>query len=282
VSAARVYEQLERDCPIGANVRVRLWAHRDGTPIRGARVAHPGVEVAWLEAGEAEYVIGSRSFIVHAGEAAVVPAGVEHATTFTPGTRATALWVSSELVAEMSDAVCRGGERLEAGLARCPASLPALVSALREELRVEAPGHLIAAESIAEAILVSILRAAPARHVHARARDPRVLAALDRMHSSYAEPLGVDDLARAAAMSRFHFSRLFREQVGEAPYRYLVGTRLDRAAELLRHGRHGATEAALAVGFTDPSRFARAFKARFGVLPSRLARPRAIPPVGRA
>jgi AraC family transcriptional regulator len=166
---------------------------------------------------------------------------------------------------------------------RCPAGVPPLVAALREELRAEAPGQLFALESIADAILVAILRGAPSRRVHSRARDPRVLAALDRMHSCYAEPLGVDDLARAAAMSRFHFSRLFREQVGDAPYQYLVGLRLDRAAELLRGGRHGATEAAMAVGFGDPSRFARAFKARFGVLPSALARvSRASPPACRA
>ena len=269
-----MHPSLERDCSIGASVRVRLWAHRDTTPVRGGRVAHPGVEVAWLEAGEAEYRTGSRSFVVKAGDAVVIPAGVDHATSIAPGTRAVALWVAPELVAEMADAVRRGGERLEPGPARCPASMPSLSAALREELRNDAPGRLLAVESIAEAILVTILRGAPSRHVHARARDPRVLAALDRMHTSYAEPLGVDDLARAAAMSRFHFSRLFREQVGDAPYQYLVGVRLDRAAELLRGGRHGATEAALAVGFTDPSRFARAFKARFGVLPSSLARAR--------
>jgi AraC family transcriptional regulator len=119
---------------------------------------------------------------------------------------------------------------------------------------------------------VAVLRGAPARRIHLQARDRRVLAALERMHAGYSEPLGVADMARTAGMSRFHFSRLFREEVGESPYRHLLSLRLDRAAELLRGGHHGATEVALAVGIADPSRFARMFRARFGTTPAAMAR----------
>jgi AraC-like DNA-binding protein len=37
----------------------------------------------------------------------------------------------------------------------------------------------------------------------------------DHLHAAYAEPLGVTELAKAAGMSRFHFSRLFQDQVGD-------------------------------------------------------------------
>ena len=47
--------------------------------------------------------------------------------------------------------------------------------------------------------------------------------------------------------------------------------RLERAAELLRRGRCGVTEAALSVGLSDPSRFARMFRQRFGPSPARWA-----------
>jgi transcriptional regulator GlxA family with amidase domain len=48
------------------------------------------------------------------------------------------------------------------------------------------------------------------------------------------EPLGVDDLARAAGFSRAHFSREFRRAFGESPHAYLLTRRLERAAALLR------------------------------------------------
>src|SRR5262249_20103010 len=134
------------------------------------------------------------------------------------------------------------------------------------------PGHLFAVESISEAMVVAVMRKASGRRLHAKVSDRRVLAALDLIHSSYAERLGVGALARAAGMSRFHFSRLFREEVGAAPYQYVLAFRLDRAAELLSSGRRGVTEAAIAVGFEDPGRFARMFKERFGSAPSVFAR----------
>jgi AraC family transcriptional regulator len=75
-------------------------------------------------------------------------------------------------------------------------------------------------------------------------------------------------------MSRFHFSRLFRDEIGQAPYQYLLRVRLARATELLRGGHHSVTEAALESGFTDLSRFASMFKKQTGKRPSDVARAR--------
>jgi AraC-like DNA-binding protein len=51
----------------------------------------------------------------------------------------------------------------------------------------------------------------------------------------YFEPLGVDDLARAAGFSRAHFIREFRRAFGESPHVYLLTRRMERAAALLRN-----------------------------------------------
>src|SRR6476646_4112847 len=60
--------------------------------------------------------------------------------------------------------------------------------------------------------------------------------AKDLADRRYADPLGVDDLARAAGLSRAHFSREFRRRFGESPHAYLLTRRLERAAAL-RHAR---------------------------------------------
>ncbi len=61
---------------------------------------------------------------------------------------------------------------------------------------------------------------APARHL---------LRAKDLADARYVEPLDVDDLARAAGLSRAHFSREFRRAFGESPHAYLLTRRLERA-----------------------------------------------------
>jgi len=84
----------------------------------------------------------------------------------------------------------------------------------------------------------------------------------------FAEPIDLALLAKRAHVSPFHFHRLFREQVGVPPHRYLVERRLARAAELLRGGLTAA-EAGTATGYASPSHFATAFRRRFGVPPSK-------------
>ncbi|HEY8584344.1 MAG TPA: AraC family transcriptional regulator, partial [Capillimicrobium sp.] len=63
--------------------------------------------------------------------------------------------------------------------------------------------------------------APPARHL---------LRAKDLVDARYREPLGVDDMAAAARLSRAHFSREFRKAFGEPPHQYLLTRRLERAA----------------------------------------------------
>ncbi len=268
-----IYRYLEHDVSIGSALRVRLWARREPAPLSGT-AAHAGLEIAWVESGEIEYVVAGRRFPLHAGQAMVVPSGVEHRTSFSGAMRCGAMWIASDLAAEMAEAAGQRGS-LEPGALAQPGTFAALAGALRREVTSPACGHLLAAESIAEAMMLSLLRGAPSRNLHAHARDPRVLAALDRMQADYGDPIGVSDLARAAGMSRFHFSRVFRDEVGESPYQHLLALRLDRAAELLRSGRQGATDVAFAVGIPDPSRFARMFRARFGVAPSSFRQRRA-------
>jgi len=65
--------------------------------------------------------------------------------------------------------------------------------------------------------------------------DRHLLRAKDLADARYFEPLEVEDLARAAGLSRAHFSREFRRAFGESPHAYLLTRRLERAAALLRN-----------------------------------------------
>lgn len=99
----------------------------------------------------------------------------------------------------------------------------------------------------------------PARHL-TRAKD--------LADARYFEPLGVDDLARAAGLSRAHFSREFRRAFGESPHAYLLTRRLERAAALLRGTDNSVAEICLAVGLQSIGSFTTSFTRTFGRSPT--------------
>jgi AraC-like DNA-binding protein len=95
----------------------------------------------------------------------------------------------------------------------------------------------------------------------------RVEAARTRMEESFHERHSLSSLSRTAGMSAFHFARIFRSLVGTPPGRYLLLVRLERARGLLRQGR-SVTDASFDCGFRNLSYFTRAFRKRYGSLPS--------------
>jgi AraC-like DNA-binding protein len=99
----------------------------------------------------------------------------------------------------------------------------------------------------------------PARHL---------LRARDLADARYFEPLGVDDLARAAGLSRAHFSREFHRAFGESPHAYLLTRRLERAAALLRTTDNSVAEICLAVGLQSIGSFTTSFTRTFGKSPT--------------
>ena len=99
----------------------------------------------------------------------------------------------------------------------------------------------------------------PARHL---------LRAKDLADARYFEPLGVDDLAHAAGLSRAHFSREFRRAFGESPHSYLLTRRLERAAALLRTTDRSVAEICLDVGLQSIGSFTTSFTRTFGVSPT--------------
>jgi AraC family transcriptional regulator len=81
-------------------------------------------------------------------------------------------------------------------------------------------------------------------------------------------PPSLDELAKAAAVSPFHFHRIWRALTGETVRQTLLRLRLEVSRELLQTKDATVTETALAVGFGTPQSFARAFRRHTGMTPS--------------
>ena len=99
----------------------------------------------------------------------------------------------------------------------------------------------------------------PARHL---------LRAKDLADARYVEPLDVDDLARAAGLSRAHFSREFRRAFGESPHAYLMTRRLERAAALLRTTDRSVADVCFSVGLQSVGSFTTSFRRTYGMSPT--------------
>lgn len=82
--------------------------------------------------------------------------------------------------------------------------------------------------------------------------------------------IGLDDVAAASGVSRFHLARLFQGATGQPVMAYLRGRRLTEAARRLAFSRDDILTVALDAGYGSHEAFTRAFRAQFGLTQDRM------------
>jgi AraC family transcriptional regulator len=111
--------------------------------------------------------------------------------------------------------------------------------------------------------------------------DRQVRQILDYIDENLDRDLKLADLAALLDLSQFHFSHLFKQSIGIAPYQYLLQQRIERAKQLLKQpvrvaspmaNRRSATptilDIALACGFSSHSHFSQQFRQLTGTTPT--------------
>ena len=180
--------------------------------------------------------------------------------------------LSVKLSASLADSFSRSGSAWAA--ARVP-PLPELM-VLGELVQAAADGR--ASVGVDEAAVLLVARFAKAGsgqsdHPQASSRERRrAVAAALWLEENAATRLGLEDAARHAGLSPYHFLRLFSRVVGVTPHQYLLRVRLRRAAKLLAEETLPVTEVAYDCGFADLSNFVRTFGRAAGVSPKRFRR----------
>lgn len=243
-----------------------------------ARVAHlaattPPEEVAEHSHDDAHFVLATRGRYVTTahgdeGEGPVLvfnPPGVIHRDRF-EGLDGWFMAVSVEAEA-WRDLTSQSGSAVDALRLRSPRAVGAALRLTRAALsrdveRIDLETHALSLT--AEAMI-------PARR-ESQKRPAWLDTAESFLADSFDQPIGIADIARAAGVHRVHLARGYQRWIGAAPGDRLRVRRLERAADLLMHGRTGIGEVALLAGFCDQSHLNRQFRAAYGVTPGEFAR----------
>ncbi|MGW5555892.1 helix-turn-helix domain-containing protein [Micromonospora sp. NPDC003944] len=95
---------------------------------------------------------------------------------------------------------------------------------------------------------------------------------IDTMRQNLSEQLTVDDMARAAIFSKFHFTRIFQRITGVSPGRFLSAIRLQEAKRLLITTRLNVADISLRVGYNSVGTFSTRFTRSVGLSPTNYRR----------
>ncbi len=212
------------------------------------------------------------------GEARFTPAGHSVAFRWTGEVRVLMLgfqpWFFERVAAELGTSTILPAETNNRKFsADHPACI--LMRQLLHELSAP-PGAAVAAEGLARAIAVLLLRDLDHIRVTRPAQPAPPLAVLKvvkLMRQRLSDSLALEEMAAVAGVSPFHFARQFKTATGHPPHDYLIRLRVDRAQELIRQHHREWTLAAIAneCGFADQSHMARHFKRVLGVSPGEFA-----------
>lgn len=113
---------------------------------------------------------------------------------------------------------------------------------------------------------------APEREAPGPAVHPAVAATVARLEAAPEVPWRLDELARAVSLDPAYLGRLFGQYTGVTPLGFLARLRAERAATLLAHSTLPVARVGAAVGWDDPTYFARRFRTLVGLTPTEYRR----------
>lgn len=98
----------------------------------------------------------------------------------------------------------------------------------------------------------------------------RMALAIEYIEAHLEDELSIDEVARVALSSRYHFHRMFFAMIGVTPAEYVRRRRLTLAAADLACSEQRVVDIALKYGYDSPNAFTRAFRAQHGINPGKV------------
>lgn len=165
--------------------------------------------------------------------------------------------------------------------------LHSMLGLMSDETRDPQPGSDVVVSRLCDILVIQAIRIWIEQDPAAKTgwlgalHDPRIGAAMARIHADPGKPWSVASLAAGVAMSRSAFAARFRELVGEPVMQYVTWWRMHSAVDLLETGGTTVATVGRLVGYESEAAFSRAFSRVIGA-PPRTARQRPVPSVAEA
>ena len=119
------------------------------------------------------------------------------------------------------------------------------------------------------AILYEIFAECHAQIAPSEVKSSKIQKSVDYIHENYKNgDITIADVAKRSFMSEVYFRKLFKEEYGVSPQKYIVNLRIQNAAGLISTGYYSLKEVALMSGYNDYKYFSVEFKRIMGISPS--------------
>lgn len=254
----------------GVDWRVTEFVCEAGPDDRPVEERHDCVTIAAVLSGSFKYRTHSGDSLMHPGSFVLGEAGrsYECGHEHGHGDRCIAFNLSPAYFDEIAHGAV-GAAGFSFGVPALPAAAGLLPFAARIATLDES--SLAVEDTLIRLAFAAAMLASSRTQIRTRvsARDEkRIASAMRYIDERSAEAIDLDRLAAIAALSKFHFLRVFSRVAGVSPYRYLINARLRRAAVQIADGERRISDIAYESGFGDLSTFNHLFRATFGDSPS--------------
>jgi AraC-like DNA-binding protein len=259
------------ELPLGASVVAeRVTVAADAQRIGSFLHFHDVAELVLFRRARGEFIAEGTSHPIGDGAITFVPSMRHHDFALEPGAME---WVLIQIDPYIVEALTAGeAMRLSRPFCVWPDERQrAHIEALADWL-IEAAAQRdeTLAQRIVELLVIAAAQAPERSPREERSERPRVeglLPALERLRSSPAEPLSLEDAAAMCSLSPAYFSRRFRQVFGMTFTDYSRIHRLHLAARRLVATGAAVSAIAYGTGFSSPAHFAARFRERFGMTP---------------
>ncbi|MCI7813100.1 MAG: AraC family transcriptional regulator [Lachnospiraceae bacterium] len=246
---------------------------------------HPEVELTLIVEGTILYQINEATYCLHAGEALFCNANTLHAghmdrgqdcvyfsVTFHP--RLLYGFENSLLYTHYVQTICE--DPAFPSLCFCP-DVPwqkEVIDAMYEIYSIHHHGA-VAKELKLQILLLQIWtkifehrQTVPPVPLSTSRQRERIRAILSYIHANYAEKITLEDIASSINLCKSECCRLFKSQMKESLFNYLLSFRIEQSLPLLSGTDKSITEIAEKTGFSNPCYFTKIFRERKGCSPS--------------
>ncbi|MEZ0121666.1 MAG: helix-turn-helix domain-containing protein [Candidatus Reddybacter sp.] len=241
---------------------------------RMARQQNANYLLIYCTAGQGQLKAGDKQWAIKPGDIISLPEGLAHSYRADPKQPWTIYWAhySGTLAREYSQRIGNGEPFAQIGLQpRLIADFEALFALRRAGYAADAYIH--SACQLKQ--MLSFIAYTAQRHQAQHGQSIDLAQVEELMHLHLGGSLNLQALADDAKLSKYHFTRKFKQLTGHSPIQHFIHLKMQLACQLLDSTANSVKQIAVETGYKDAYYFSRLFKQVIGISPSEYRRSKA-------